>query len=403
MKTVIRSKQLITDPDKPAIPGGLVIIEGDRISKVGTPGEIPIPRDSQIINCENDTVLPGLIDSHAHISSNNKYRLPLRDHFELDLPTVVLRGSMNLRSDLASGVTSMRTCGDIDDIELRFKRAIERNEIPGPRLTISIRAFRPSHGTAHFLAASADGPDELTKMVRENFSMGGEFIKLFVTNVTNGASDEDYRRGDLTEVPAYSENELVAAISTAHDLGMKVAGHAEGGPGMIWAIKAGIDSIEHACLGKEEDIEYFIKYGTFISCPNLQVFFDKETGFESRPFWEHDWWRQKVKMTRERMAFFIPLAIKSGVKMCLATDSGHGFLWKEAKFLVELGASPKDALLCLTKNSSELLGMTDQLGTLEPGKTADVISVRGDPLKDITVLQNVDLVVKSGRIYHNLL
>lgn len=399
MKTIVKSKLLITDANKPALQNGIVVFEDDAIVSVGTPETITIPPDSKVIDCTKDTVMPGLIDSHCHITANSKYHVPLKEQHTMDLATAVLRGSMNLRSDLLSGVTTMRTLGDIGDVELRFRDTIDRNEIPGPRLVISIRALRPSHGTAQFLGIPADGVEELRKKIRENFSMGANVVKLFVSNVMNGTSDEDYRRGDLTEVPAYSREELFSAIGDAHAMGLKVAGHAIGGDGMRWAMEAGIDSVEHANLLVEKDIEYFVKYGTYLSDPNLQLFFDDETGFESRPNWQIDWWREKVILSRERTAKYIPQAINAGVKVCLAVDSTHSYLWKEAKCLVGIGVSTKDTLLALTKNNAELLGMSDRVGTLEPGKFADIISIHGNPLEDITCMRHVGVVIKAGRQY----
>ena len=399
MKTIIKSKQLIFDPEKPPIPGGVVVVLDDRIVEVGTSQSIKVTPDYQVIDRTEDTVLPGLIDTHCHITANSKYQISLKEQHTLDLPTAVLRGSMNLRSDLASGVTTMRTLGDVGDVELRFRDAIERGEIPGPRLVISIRALRPSHGTAPFLAVAADGEYELKKMIRQNFSMGAQVIKLFVTNVSNGDTAEDYRRGDLTQVPAYSREEIFTAIGEAHDLGMKVAGHAIGGQAMRWAMEAGIDSVEHANMLVEQDIEYFIKYGTRLSDPNLQLFFDKETGFQARDTYKQDWWREKVVEARHLTEKYMPEAMKAGVKICLAVDSTHSYLWKEAKYLVEIGASTVEALLAVTKNSADLLGMEDTIGTIEKGKFADIISVQGDPLQDITVLKNIGLVMKAGQQY----
>ena len=297
----------------------------------------------------------------------------------------------------------MRALGDRGDVERRFKDAIDRGEIPGPRLVVSIRGLGPSHGTARFLASPADGVEELTKRIRENFGMGAQVIKLFVTNVQRGQSYEDYLRGDLTELPAYSRPELCAAIAEAHGLGMTVAGHAIGGPGMRWAIEAGIDSVEHANLMETRDIELLVKHGACVSDPNLQLFFDDETGFEGFETWKHDWWREKVLEARERTARVLPRAIKAGVKVCLGTDSTHASLWREAKHLVGIGASTQEALLAVTKNGAELLRMEDQIGTLEPGKRADIISVQGDPLTDIEALRNVRLVMKDGQAYEHLL
>jgi imidazolonepropionase-like amidohydrolase len=401
--TVIKSKQLIVDAAQPPIPHGVVVLAGGRIRAAGRPDAVVVPPDSQVIDCSEETVLPGLIDAHTHITANNRYPGSVMDHYLVDLTTAVLRGAMNLRSDLASGVTTMRALGDRDDVERRFRDAIDRGEIPGPRLVISIRGLGPSHGTARFLASPADGIEELTRRIRENFGMGAQVIKLFVTNVQGGQSYEDYLRGDLTEVPAYSEPELRSAVAEAHRLGMTVAGHAIGGPGMRWAIEAGMDSVEHANLMEERDIELLLQHGVCVSDPNLQLFFDQETGFEGFETWRHDWWREKVLKARARTARVLPQAIRAGVKVCLGTDSTHASLWREAKHLVGIGVSTQQALLAVTKNSAELLGMEDETGTLEPGKRGDIISVRGDPLADIGALRHVHLVMKDGQSYEHLL
>ncbi|MBN1318743.1 MAG: amidohydrolase family protein [Anaerolineales bacterium] len=402
--TIIKSKQLIVDSELQPIPGGIVIVQNDKITQVGAPESVEIPPDSRTIDCSEETVMPGMIDTHVHITAGSKYQQSLKEQRALDVPTAILRGSMHLRANLAAGVTTIRTLGDRDDFELRFRDAIESELIPGPRAVICIRALRPSHGTAPFLGVPADGPHELRKMIRENFSMGSRVIKLFVTNVCNGETADDYRRGDLGQMQAYSREELFAAIGEAHDMGLKVAGHAIGGPSMRWAMEAGIDSVEHANNLEEQDIEYFCKYGTRLSDPNLRLFFDEEVGFASREIYKYDWWREKVQESRYLTETYMPMALKAGVKICLAVDSSHGLLWREARCMVEnLGASTTETLTALTKNNAELLDMQDSIGTIEPGKLADIISVKGDPLADITVLQNIGLVMKAGKEYKNLL
>lgn len=399
MTIAIKSKLLIVDPEKPPIQHGVVVVQGKHILAAGTPDQVEVPPDSRVLDCSEETVMPGLIDSHLHITANNAFRVPLFEHYTIDTPTAVIRGVTTLRSDLASGVTTARTLGDRQDVELRFREAIERGEIVGPRLVICIRALRPSHGTAKMLAYPADGPDEVRLRIRENFALGADVVKLFVSSVQNGETFLDYIHGDLTGVPAYSKEEIVAAVDQAKFLGMRVATHAIGGPAMRWAMEAGVDSVEHANLMDEQDLDYFERYGTYLSDPNLHLFFDDEIGFPSFDTWKYDWWRAKVLDARDRTARFLPEVVKRTGRVCLAGDSTHAFLWREAKYLVHLGCSTKDALLAITKNSAQLLGMADRIGTIEPGKFADVISVAGNPLEDITALRNVKLVMKGGRQY----
>lgn len=402
MYSLIKSKQLITEPGKPPVDHGVVLIENDRIRAVGKPEAVQIPPNTTVIDCSNQTVMPGFIDSHTHITANNKYKIPLDAHQAIDLPTAILRGIGNLRDDMVTGVTTMRALGDREDVELRFRDCINRGEVAGPRLVICIEALRPSHGTAKFIGTSCDGPAALRKRIRELFSMGAECVKLFASNIQNGDRYEDYLRSDLTGVPAYTKEELFAAIDEAHTLGMTVAAHAIGGPGMRWAMEAGIDSVEHANLLEESDIEYFLKYGTFLSDPNLQLFFDADTGFESFESWKLDWWREKVKHTIEHTSKYIPQAVREGVKVALATDSTHGTLFKEIEFLVKLGVPNVEALKAVTVNSAKLLKMENDIGTLEEGKFADMVTLDGDPLTDIHAVRKVKMVMKGGKQYQDL-
>ena len=396
MSILIRSRLLIVDPAKPVIPNGVVLVTGDRIVAAGEPASVDPPENCRVVDCSEWTVMPGLIDSHVHITVNNRFKIPLSAHFDLDQTTAVLRGAMNLRSDLATGVTTMRALGDRPGVEKAFKDAIDRGETVGPRLRVCVRALRPSHGTAPFLCCPADGEAELGLKIRENFAGGADWTKLFITNVRAGDTFEDYLRGDLTNIPAYSRGEIEAAIVASHDLGLPVAAHAIGGPAMRWAMAAGIDSIEHANLLEAEDVELFVKSGAYLSDPNLQLFFDPEVGFESFETWHWDWWRPRVERARELTARYLPEAVRAGVKVCLGTDSTHATLWREAKALVGLGVSPVEVLKTMTTHPAEMLGMADQIGRIAPGKWADLVAVEGNPLDEIACLKQVRMVMKAG-------
>jgi imidazolonepropionase-like amidohydrolase len=393
----LRAARLIADPREDALRDGIVVVDGDRIAAVGAAGEVEIPPGCEVVELGDATLLPGLVDTHTRITANLHRGVSLEEHARADATTAALRGIANLQDDLLSGVTTMRTLGDPPGVEVRFRELIAAGEVVGPRLHVCHRAFRPSHGTASFLATTVDGEAELRRAIRENFAAGADCLKLFITNVMHGTRYEDYLRGDLTGVPSYSRGEIEAAIGAAHELGIPVAAHAIGGDAMRWAIAAGIDSIEHANLMVEGDVELFAEHGCFLSDPNLQLFFDAETGFESFATWVHPWWREKVEHARELTARWIPEAVRAGVRVCLAGDSLHGVLWREAVHLVRLGIGAAEALAAVTVNGAQLLGLDTELGTLEPGKRADVIAVAGDPLTDMTDLANVRLVLRDGR------
>lgn len=407
MTIAIKSKRLIDGTGRSPIEGGVLLIEDDRIVQVGEPEQVTIPAEAEVIDCSDQTVLPGLIDSHTHVvlklSEEPEVRTPsVGSQMKQDTTRMALRGSMYLRDDLKSGVTTMRALGDPEDIDFRVREAIEAGDIPGPRLLVAGQALRPSHGWGVEGVPPADGVDAIRAAVRQNIAKGADVIKIFVTNFRQGASDEAYMRADLTRVPIYTKEEIEAAVDEAHRVGVKVAAHAIGGPGLRDALEAGVDSIEHANLMEEQDIEIFLKTGGWLSDPNLVVIFDK-MGLENLTWWEFPEWQEKVNYTRENTRIMIPRAIKAGVKFALGVDPCHGYLWKEARYMVELGIPQMDVLLAITKNGAELCGVEDKVGTLEAGKLADVISVEGNPLEDIGCLKKVGLIMKSGKRYDQIL
>ena len=257
----VKCRRLIYDVDEEPIDEAAVVVTGDRIEWVGPAQDAPSRDGEDVVDLGSQFVLPGLVDSHAHISANMALRGTLEEQHEVDLVTASLRGVANLSEDLASGVTTMRTLGGPDKLEARFRDAIRAGVIKGPRLQIAIRMLRPTHGTANFVEITADGTDELRHRIRETFYFGADWLKIFATNVMHGETMEDYLRGDLTGVPGYSRDEISFAVDEAHAIGMKVAAHAIGGPAVRWAIEAGVDSIEHGDLIDEADVDLFVKHG----------------------------------------------------------------------------------------------------------------------------------------------
>ena len=398
MRQIVECGRLIVEASKPGLVGGVLICEDGLITEVGTRDTVRYGSDSRVIDCSRWTVMPGLLDSHVHICADTTGEVSLEAAFTDEVARAVIRGVRNLRVDLESGVTTMRSLGEPEGLDQRFKNAVDVGSIIGPTLITCGRPLRPSHGTAGFLAVAADGEAAIRKMIRENFYHGARWIKLFVSNVMNGDRYIDYLQGDLTTTPAYSRKEIRAAIDEAHTLGLKVAAHAIGGPAMRWAIEEGVDSIEHANLLEEGDVELFVKHGTTLSDPNLQLFFDDVTGFHVHQNWQYDWWRAKVLDARERTRRFLPEALGAGVRICLGIDSNHPYLWKEVEHFVGLGATPYQALAAVTTNTATLLGLQDDVGVISKGKRADVIAIDGDPQADVKALQNVKLVLKGGKV-----
>lgn len=309
-----------------------------------------------------------------------------------------------------SGVTTARALGDgTGFVDVILRDAIERGEAVGPRLLVAAQALRPSHGTSPEAAVVADGVDEVRRCVRQAIFHGADVIKLFISNISRGSSHIDYLKGDLTQVSAYSKEELVAAVEEARRSGVKVCGHCIGGDVVRWALEAGFASLEHANL-IEEDIPLFLKTGAYISDPNLILFFDPVRGFETPTNkthkWEDlpEWWHEKVRRSREQTRRVMSKALKAGVKFALGTDLNHTLLWLECKYFIEeIGATNMQALFAVTRDSAELLGLADEIGTLEEGKCADIICVDGNPLEDISALSRVQMVMRSGHVVKDTL
>jgi imidazolonepropionase-like amidohydrolase len=400
----IKSLQVIATAGEPPIPHGVVLVEGDRIIKVGPPSTVRIPPGCTTIDCSNTTVMPGLIEAHSHLSfcGANRFKEQLGPiAMQVNQPSLLryIRMYKNCLVDMMSGITTIRSLGTNDDSDLVLRDQINSGKLCGPRIIASGRPIRPSHGTAAFLGKAADGKEDVRKAVRESFAKGVDVIKVFATNIQGGESNVAYRRGDLTCVPAYTKEELCMICEEAHRAEIKVAAHAIGGPALRWAMEAGADSVEHVNLIEEGDIETFLQTGCTLSDPNLYLFFDEEYGFESRPEWRElpSWWQAKVLEAKERTRIYQTMAYKAGVRFALALDSGHGLIWREAKCMVDiLGASTQDVIRALTRDTAQLCGLED-VGVLAEGKTADIISVEGDPLKDITCLKDVKFIMKAGK------
>ena len=405
-KTYLTGALLIDSTGATPLRDPAILVEGDRIVAVGTRETLLPPEGAKTVDCGGGTLLAGLIDAHAHAGEDSGRAESVKDqHLKPDALRAI-RGSISLYNDLMAGVTTERLLGDgTGCIDVILRDAIARGEILGPRLQAAAQAIRPRHGTALEIGVYADGVEQVRSRVREAIFLGADVIKLFVSNITRGDTYLDYLKGDLTGVAAYTKEEMAVAVEEAHRTGLKVAAHCIGGPAIRWALEAGIDSLEHVNLLQEEDIPYFLQYGGYISDPNFILFFDPELGFESPTNKTHiwnalpAWWHEKVWLARERTRAVMRKALDAGVKFALATDLNHSKLYLECKYFVEqIGATPMQALFAVTRDSATLLGLGDEIGTVECGKAADIICVSRSPLERVDHLKDVTMVMQQGRI-----
>jgi imidazolonepropionase-like amidohydrolase len=400
-RIAIRAGKLIDGKSDRPILNALILIEGDRIVSI-TPGGAP-PAGVELVDLSRATVLPGLIDTHTHLLLNGDITAEEYDDqlLKQSIPYRAILGARNAHIALEHGFTTLR---DVETegamyADADVKTAIERGEIPGPRLQVSTRAMAPTgmyplQGYSWELEMPhgvqlVDGVENARRAVREQVSHGADWIKYY--------SDRRYFYGSdgvLHSWVNFTDEEARAIVDETHRLGHKVAAHAIGSDGIAAALRAGVDTIEHGDGLTDELIDIMVRKGVYW-VPTITV------GAYVAPGRQGNW--PKMVAT-ERAAF--GHALQKGVKIALGTDAG-GFDWKvlgqasEFHYYVEYGMTPMQAIRSATTVAAELLGWSDRIGSLEAGKFADLIAVAGDPLADITELERVKFVMKGGKIYKN--
>jgi imidazolonepropionase-like amidohydrolase len=405
--TAIRAGVLIDGKSDSPRHNQVIILRGNRIESVSDAATAKIPAGADVIDLSHATVLPGLIDSHTHIFLQGED--PAQGGYDINILKYPLalraaRATVSVRRALEQGFTTLRDLetegagyGDIG-----IKEAIEGGYIPGPRLFVSTRAISstggyPLEGYAPELdmptgAQLIDGPVEARKAAREQLSHGADWIKVYMTHRSWVG-----KNGELVSQPTLTVEELKAIVDETHGWGKKVACHAYGGIGLHRALDGGCDSIEHGLDLDDAAIAQMLKQGTWY-CPTLSAYY-------------HDWApadtpegeRDRKRASVHEVSF--PKALHAGVKIVFGTDIG-GIPWSEPiaqefPHMVDLGMAPMGAIKSATSRAAEMLEMQGQLGTILPGAYADIVAVSGDPLSDIKTLQNVQFVMKDGKVFMN--
>jgi imidazolonepropionase-like amidohydrolase len=399
----IKADRLIDGTGAAPINDAVLVLENDRITAVGTGSDVRIPSEAKVIELEGYTLLPGLMDCHVHIGGRpgdggDTHKLKETVAHEAIYATVHAKITLDV------GFTTIRNVGAGNYHDAAIRDLINEGVVPGPRIYAATRGVGSTGGHADIngwnpdlnlpgYAQIADGVDELRRAVRTQIKNGADFIKITATGGVLSA-------GDALSEQAYSLEELEAVVETARMLGAKVAAHAHSPNGMNDAIRAGVASIEHGSLIDDEGIRLAKEHGTFV-VPTLYTldFIIYEGPEHGVPDYAIEKAKAMAKQQRERLK----AAYHAGVKFAYGTDAAvfpHGRNAKDFKILVEeLEVPPMEAIQMATKNSAELIGIADDAGTLQTGKWADVIAVAGNPLDDITLLEDVRFVMKGGRVY----
>jgi len=367
-----------------------ILTEGQQIVALVPRSEVP--SEYQTLDMGTLTLLPGLIDCHVHLVWNGSHDpkvIMLRESAE----KTAIRALLHAFEELMHGVTTVRDVGGPYKATLAVRDAIREGLFIGPRILAAGLAIEMTGGHARDLGLEVDGPHEARKGVRTMLRAGVDLIKLMATGGV-------YTEGEEPGSPQLTVEEMSAAVEEAHKAGRKVAAHAEGLQGILNAIDAGVDTIEHGNFLDEEAAQRMVAGGQVL-VPTLSPFYRMAQLGTAGGIPEYA--ARKAKQVVSGSFHAIDLAKKYGIPIATGTDDGsprlpHGVLVYELELLVHAGLSPLEALNSATAVAAKACGLSDQVGTLEPGKSADFVGVSGDPLHDISALRNIDTVVIQGAL-----
>ncbi len=401
-RITIRAGHLLDVKTGKTLNDQVIVIEGDKIVAVGPASNPQAGAGGSSIDLSTSTVMPGLIDGHTHLTGD-----PRNIGYQslgLSLPREALIGARNARLTLQAGFTTVRNVGASGYSDVALRDAINAGDIPGPRMLVSGPALSITGGHCdnnllpyEYHATSdgaADGIEAVQHKVREIIKYGADLIKICATGGV-------LSKGDDPQASQYTLEEMKAIVADAHRLGRKVAAHAHGAQGIRWASEAGVDSVEHASYIDDAGIAEMKKNGTYL-VPTLYLgdWFLENAEKNHVP----DFLLVKAKAVMPAARKNVAHAFASGVKVAFGTDAAvypHGLNAHEFAVMVKLGLGPLQAIQAATVNDADLLGWSDKVGTIEPGKWADIIAVDGDPVKDVTTLEHVKFVMKGGEVVKN--
>ncbi|GAA0295150.1 amidohydrolase family protein [Psychrosphaera haliotis] len=404
--TLIHAGRLIKANNSNVKTEVTVVIDGNKIKAIESGYKTPSNADT-VIDLKDYTVMPGLMDMHTHISSQHNGLASYLEGFKLNEADYALKGVVYAQKTLDAGFTTVRNLGDSYNVTVALKKAVNSGMINGPRIYTAAKSIAttgghadPTNGRAMSITGDPgpkegviNGIAEARKAVRQRYKDGADLIKITATGGVLSVAKSGQN-------PQFMTDELEAIVETAKDYGMTVAVHAHGKEGMKRAIEAGVDSIEHGTFMDDEIFKLMKKHNTYY-VPTVMA---------------GNWVAEKAKidgffpaLVRPKAAAIGPLIEKTfgraylaGVNIAFGTDSGvsaHGDNGLEFELMVRAGMKPIDAIRSATFHGAKLLNILDEVGTIEKNKLADIVAVKGNPLKNIALMRNVNFVMKDGKVY----
>lgn len=405
-KTILHCGKLIDVTNSKVLSNYSVVIQDGKIADIKE-GFVKAESDDKVIDLKNKTVLPGLIDMHVHVESETK-KGGVVDKFIMNPADIAFESLKYMQATLMAGFTTVRDLGG-SGVNISLRNAIAKGEVTGPRIFTAGKSIAttgghadPTNGYRKDLMGSPgpnegviNGPEDAYQAVRQRYKEGSDLIKITATGgVLSQAKDGANAQ--------FTEQEIKAIVAAAKDYGFKVAAHAHGAEGIKRAVRGGVHSIEHGTFMDDEAMQLMKQYGTWY-VPTIIA--GKSVADSAKiPGYYTDIVRPKALATGPQIQATFAKAYKAGVKIAFGTDAGvyaHGKNWLEFVYMNEAGMPALETIRCATVYAADLLGASDQLGSIEKGKLADVIAVDGDPLADIKVMGKVKFVMKEGKVFKN--